>query len=160
MKYMLTWNWKASCEWVSCKSLITTADWTVVNNFTACVQATCTRTWIYTFLVHTGSVLCTFWAHNTLRSTAWWTANISRQARTHTLSIYLFTLTVRPTWRWTAGITGLYWHSWIYLKTKHKKEKIKVLHNDIIYKRNVWDIVQINATPFYVQLRLSICQDK
>ena len=60
MKYMLTWNWKASCEWVSCKSLITAADWAVVNNFTACVQATCTRTWIYTFLVHTCSVLCTF----------------------------------------------------------------------------------------------------
>ena len=34
---LLTWNGETSCEWISSKPNLTTADWTVVDHFTTSI---------------------------------------------------------------------------------------------------------------------------
>lgn len=66
----LTGNGVATCEWISCKSISTRADGTVVVNTTLCVRATHSRTGIYAFLIETSFVTGTLGANNTFWSTS------------------------------------------------------------------------------------------
>lgn len=114
----LTWDGETSGERVSCETLATATNRTVVDHLAAGVETA--RPWarINTLLIQACSVLGAFRAHHTLGSTARRTTDVTGQAGAHALSVDLLTLTVGPTRGWVARISGVCLHS---CGTEHSK---------------------------------------
>lgn len=49
----LTFNWIASCKWISSKALFADTYWAVIDYITVSVFSACVFAWVNALLIHT-----------------------------------------------------------------------------------------------------------
>lgn len=109
MEHALTWNNYTTNKRITSITGRTWTNWIVIDNLASRMLATSWYAWINAFLIDACTILWTFWADNTFRSTVWRTANETRQAWANFMFADGTTLTIH-----TAGIRMAQCNSIVY----------------------------------------------